>query len=284
MPAASVIVPHFEDLANLDVCLAALAAQDFTDFEVVVADNGSPSGSAAVAAVIAGRARLIVATERGAGAARNAGVAASTAPILAFTDADCVPARGWLTAGVAALAPADLIGGTMLVSVGDEARMTPAEAFERVFAFDNRTYVERKGFSVTANLFTRRAVFDDVGGFRPHVAEDADWCLRARDAGYRIAYAPGAVVAHPARRTWPELTRKWERLMRESAALHRARGGSMAGWIGRAWLLPVSIVAHLPRIGRSTALHRPRDRLAAAAVMARLRLWRLVVAHRLARS
>ena len=284
MAAVSVIVPHFEDLANLDTCLIALTAQDFADFDIVVADNGSTSGAAAVAATIAGRASLVIATERGAGAARNAGVAASTGSILAFTDADCVPETGWLGAGVAALANADLVGGAMRVSVADEARITPAEAFERVFAFDNRTYVERKGFSVTANLFTRRVVFDAVGGFRPHVAEDADWCLRARDAGYRITYAPDAVVAHPARQTWPELTRKWERLMRESAALHRARGGSPAGWLGRAWLLPVSIVAHLPKIAASAALSRPRDRLAAAVVMARLRLWRLVVAHRLARQ
>ncbi len=280
MTTVSVIVPHFEDLAGLDACLTALAAQDVTGFEIVVADNASPAGEAAVAAVVAGRAKLIVATERGAGAARNAGVAASTGDILAFTDADCVPDPGWLRAGIAALEGADLVGGAMRVSVADEARITPVEAFERVFAFDNRAYVERKGFSVTANLFTRRAVFDAVGGFRAHVAEDADWCLRARDAGYAIAYAPAAVVAHPARRTWPELTRKWDRLTREGAALHVARGGSPGAWLARSLLLPLSIVAHLPKVARSPALHRPRDRLAAAAVMARLRLWRLAAALR----
>ena len=279
--AISVVVPHFDDLGGLDACLAALAVQDFTGFDVIVADNGSSAGAATVTAVIAGRATLVVAPERGAGAARNAGVAASTGRVLAFTDADCVPDPGWLRAGVAALDRADLVGGAMRVSVADAPRLTAVEAFERVFAFDNRAYVERKGFSVTANLFTRRAVFDAVGGFRANVAEDVDWCLRARDAGYAIVYAPGAVVAHPARRTWPELTRKWERLTRERAALHTTRGGSTIAWLARAWLLPLSIVAHLPKIARSPALHRPRDRLAAATVMARLRLWRLAAAHRL---
>lgn len=284
MPRVSVIVPHYEDLASLGRCLDALAAQDFADFEIVVGDNASPSGLAAVEAVVAGRARVVVEPEKGAGAARNAAVAASAGAVLAFTDADCTPVPGWLAAGVAALAGADLVGGAMAVSVGDEAAITPVEAFERLFAFDNRAYVEAKGFSVTANLFTRRDVFDAVGGFRPAVSEDADWCLRARDAGYRIAYAPAALVAHPARRTWGELARKWDRLVRESHALHRARGGGTAAWLGRTWLLPASIPAHLPRILTSPRLVRPRDRLAAAGVMARLRLWRFALAHRLLRG
>ncbi len=281
VPGVNVIVPHFEDLANLGRCLEALDAQSFRDFATIVADNASPSGSAAVAAVIAGRATLVIAPERGAGAARNAGVAAATAPILAFTDADCMPDSGWLAAGVAALARADLVGGGMRVSFAEDAAPTPVEAFERVFAFDNRAYVEDKGFSVTANLFTRRDVFDAVGGFRAHMSEDADWCLRARAAGYRIAYAPAAVVAHPARRTWAELTRKWERLVRESAALHRAHGGGAAGWRLRIWALPLSAVAHLPKVLASSKLPRMTDRVAAAGILFRLRFWRFAATRRL---
>ena len=280
MIRVSVVIPHFDDLTGLARCLDAVAAQSGDGVEVIVADNGSPVGPEAVGAVIANRARIVVATERGAGAARNAGVAASSGAVLAFTDADCVPKPGWLAAGEAALAQADLVGGAMVVSVADEPALTPGEAFERVFAFDNRAYVEAKGFSVTANLFTRRSVFDAVGGFRPAVSEDADWCLRARDAGYRIAYAPAAVVAHPARRTWAALTGKWARLTREGAALHRARGGSRLAWAARTALLPLSIVAHLPRVVRSPALTGARDRWVAAGVLARLRLWRLAVSLR----
>src|SRR5688572_18224951 len=92
-PQVSVIVPHYGDLANLDRCLSALVRQTYPRerFEIVVADNGSPQGEAAVLQAIAGRARLTIVAEKGAGPARNGGVAVSQGRILAFTDADCRP-------------------------------------------------------------------------------------------------------------------------------------------------------------------------------------------------
>ncbi|MGD9714766.1 MAG: glycosyltransferase family 2 protein, partial [Thermomicrobiales bacterium] len=153
-PQISVIVPHFNDLSRLDQCLEALCRQTIERdrFEIIVADNGPPSGRAEVDAAIAGRARLADAPIPGAGPARNAGVALSRGEILAFTDCDCIPAPGWLTAGVAALDAADLVGGGMKVLVADEGRMTGTEAFETIFAFNNRRYVEEEHFSITANL------------------------------------------------------------------------------------------------------------------------------------
>jgi len=82
-PLVSVIVPHYRDLKALDRCLSAIVAQTYPKdrFEIVVADNASPEGEAALAAAIGGRARLVVVAERGAGPARNGGVAASRNPI-----------------------------------------------------------------------------------------------------------------------------------------------------------------------------------------------------------
>ncbi|MDB5423136.1 MAG: hypothetical protein JWQ29_552 [Phenylobacterium sp.] len=282
-PKISVIVPHFQDLDGLDRCLDALGRQTCPtrDFEIVVADNNSPAGEAAVAARIAGRARLVVVTEKGAGPARNGGVAASRGETLAFTDSDCVPEPGWLADGAAALAGFDLVGGRMRVLVDDEAHMTGPEAFEAVFAFDNETYVKRKGFTVTANLFCAHKVFDAVGGFRVGVSEDLEWGQRARAAGYRIGYAPGAVVGHPARRTWPDLQRKWQRLSAETFGLVVSAPGGRTRWLLRSFGLPLSAVAHTPKVLTSPALHTLRDRGRALAVLYRLRLWRFADALRL---
>ena len=63
-PFVSVIVPHFNDLGGLVLCLADLERQTWPRdrFEIVVADNASPQGEAAVAAAIDGRARLVIVT------------------------------------------------------------------------------------------------------------------------------------------------------------------------------------------------------------------------------
>ena len=205
LPRISVVVPHFEDLHGLGLCLDDLGRQTWPrdEVEVIVADNASPSGAAAVAAVIGGRARLVVVAEKGAGPARNGGAAVARGEILAFTDSDCRPEPGWLAEGVGALSRFDLVGGRMRVLVGDPERMAPAEAFEAVFAFNNEDYVNRQRFTVTANLLCGRAAFERVGGFRAGVSEDFEWCRRAEGLGYRLGYAPAAVVGHPARRTWP---------------------------------------------------------------------------------
>jgi GT2 family glycosyltransferase len=283
-PRVTVIIPHYNDPERLDLCLAALNRQDFTrdHFTIIVADNGSPTGEAALTERIAGRARLVIAGERGAGPARNAGVSASGTPILAFTDADCIPHPSWLSAGVAALDRYQLVGGQMTVLVDHDGPKNPTEAFECVFAFDNATYVRDKGFTVTANLFTTRGVFDAVGGFGAGMSEDLDWCHRATAQGFRLGYAADAIVGHPAREDWSALVHKWRRINAETWALKPPTLAHKFGWLVRSWLLPFSIIAHAPRIWASPSLTSSTDRIAALRGLVRLRLWRVVDAHRLA--
>ena len=281
VPAASVIVPHYNDLAALDACLRALEAQTYPrgQFEIVVADNHSPCGIDAVREIIAGRAKLVNVSEQGAGPTRNGGAAAASGKLLAFTDCDCLPEPGWLGAGLAALDRAEIVGGKMTVLVDRSRPLTAAEAFELVFAFDNRTYVEAKDFTVTANLFVRKADFERVGGFRVGVSEDQEWCLRAKRMGLRIAYADDAVVGHPARRTWGDFLKKWRRLVAEQYQITREWPFGRLRWMIKTWALPFSIIAHVPRVlasNRIDAGSKPKALMA----LARIRLWRFAEAHR----
>ena len=272
----SVVVPHFNDLANLDKCLSALAYQTVakSSFETIVSDNESSCGLKRVEQVIAGRARLVEVSERGAGPTRNGGADAARGEILAFTDSDCVPAPDWIAEGVAALANFDFVGGRVAVSVADEKNVTPTEAFEKVFAFDFERYINRKGFTGSGNLFVTRTIFDAVGGFRAGVSEDVDWSRRAIAKGYRLGYAPGAVVTHPARRNWKELRRKWERINRETFALEQQAPGGRLRWLLRTMLLPASAIAHAPRVMRCPQLNSRRERAGAMAVLFLSRAWR----------
>lgn len=283
-PQVSVIVPHFNDLANLDRCLGALQSQSLPKdrFEIIVADNGSSCGLDAVEALVNQRARVVPVAERGAGPARNGGASTARGEILAFIDSDCLPARNWLEEGLAALAGSDFVGGRVLVSVADERRMTPTEAFEKVFAFDFENYITRKGFTGSGNLFVPALVFDTVGGFRSAVSEDVDWSRRATSLGFRLGYASKAVVSHPARRNWDELRRKWVRINRETYGLMLQSPGGRLKWTGRTLLLPLSALIHAPRVLSTPRLSGLRDRAGALGVLFLSRMWRFGDALKLA--
>jgi glycosyltransferase involved in cell wall biosynthesis len=271
----SVIIPHYNDLDALDICLSTLVRQNFPSeqMEIIVADNASPQGRASVEEVVGNRARLIHVKNRGAGPARNGGVAASTGQILAFIDADCSADPDWLAQGVAALTKYDIVGGRVDVSVKDDNRMTAAEAFERVFAFDIENYLSRKGFVVTANLFCHRAVFDAVGDFGVGVSEDVDWCHRASACNFRIGYVPFALVSHRARRSWIELKNKWSRINSETYSLKMRGKNGRVSWILTSVILPASAFAHTPRVLMSERLQMTQ-KIAALGMLYKIRFWR----------
>ncbi len=277
-PTVSVIIPHYHDLKGLGLCLDALDAQTYPRerVEIVVADNNSPEGAAAVSETISGRAMLVVVTEKGAGPARNGGVEATSGAVLAFIDSDCVAEPDWLREGIAALSRHDVVGGRVRVLVRDPRHMSSAEAFERVFAFDFKTYIEKLGFTGAGNLFCRRTLFREVGGFRAAVSEDVEWSRRATSAGFTLGYAPRAVVGHPARTTWAQLKAKWKRVNSETFALLADSGNPRLRWAMRSALLPASAVVHTPRVILSRELSTFRDRAAALAMLYRLRIWRLI--------
>jgi GT2 family glycosyltransferase len=278
----SVIVPHLDDYENLDACLRLLQEQSFPSerTEIIVADNGSSRGLEAVRLLVGTRGRVVEAAERGAAPARNAGVGASKGEAIAFIDSDCRPDRLWLEEGLAELRLSDFVGGRVEVLVQDPLRMTAAEAFESVFAFQNERYVKDLNFSVTASMFVWRSVFDRVGGFENGVPEDLDWCLRARRKGYRIRFAAKSIVGHPARRTMPELRRKWRRLTLEWCEGARRDGKGPIFVLLRQWTVLMSIAPHALVALVSKRVSGTRNRIMAIGALAQIRTYRFLVAHR----
>lgn len=274
-PLISVIVPHLNDLQRLARCVEALNSQSLPRqaFEIIVADNGSDCGIASVERAAAG-ARVIAVHERGAGPARNGALALARGHILAFTDSDCVPDSNWLAEGRAALETSDIAGGNIRLTACNPARPTAVEAFEFVFAFNNQRYVERLGFSVTANLFAKRTVYDAIAGFQVGIPEDVDWCRRARQAGFRLSYAPRAVVDHPARHDMQELISKWQRLTAEAFGDLRMNGGTLWIWITKSAAVLVSPIFDATKVMTTRRLTGIAPRLAATVVLFRIRALR----------
>jgi glycosyltransferase involved in cell wall biosynthesis len=189
----SVVIPARNAAATIPRTLEALRTQDLDGpFEVIVVDNGSDDDTAAIAE----RAGVTVLRQGRArpGAARNRGVEAAAATRIAFTDADCFPEPGWLSAGLRALEDADLVQGAVVADP-----FTPRHPFDRTVEFGGATALFE-----TANLFVRRDAFERAGGFSDWAAaaidepfgEDAVFGWDAQRRGARVAFAPGARVAH----------------------------------------------------------------------------------------
>lgn len=251
-PLVSVIVPHYNDLTNLASCLESLRRQRYIHerFEVIVADNNSAGGVAAVER-IAPDVTVVPAPEQGAGPARNAGAAAAQGTYLAFLDSDCSADENWLQEGIAALRHYDYVGGHVITTVNGMEPLTQAEAFEAVFAFDFEKYILKDKFSGSGNLFVPKVIFEQVGGFRAGVAEDIDWCHRANAMGFRLGYAERAIVYHAARREWSELTKRWDRVMLEMIRLAMERPRWRLRWAIYTTAVAVSPLAHWLHIARS---------------------------------
>jgi glycosyltransferase involved in cell wall biosynthesis len=194
-PTVSVIVPARDAAATVAATMEALAAQDFEgEWELILVDDGSSDGTVHVARAAGSRPLTVLESGgHGAAEARNRGVRAARAPLIAFTDADCAPAPGWLAAGVAALDRAELVQGKVVPD--PEQPLGP---------FDRTLWVAAaRGFFETANLFVRRELFERVGYFeewlriggRPF-AEDLWFGWRAVRAGASTAFEPSALVHH----------------------------------------------------------------------------------------
>lgn len=198
----SVVVPAYNAAETIGKTIAALAAQDLAEpYEVIVVDDGSGDETVAIAEGTPGPIRVIRQDHQGPGPGRNRGVGEARADLIAFTDADCFPTRGWLRAGLAALKTADLVQGKVI-----------ADAKARRGPYDRTVWVlNESGLYETANLFIRRDLFLRLGGFEDWLparigkplAEDVWLGWRARRAGARTAFSEEALVHHAVFRRGP---------------------------------------------------------------------------------
>ena len=210
--SVSVVIPHLNQAQALARCLASLAAGTEVPDEVVVVDNGSHELPVAVCEATG--ARLLQEPTPGPGPARNRGAATTTGEVLAFIDADCLADPRWIAAIRAGFADpaAEILGGDVRIAYTDPERLTLLEAYESIYAYRMDIYIRRDGFTGTGNLAVRRPVLEAVGPFAGlGVAEDIDWGKRATAAGHRITYVPEMRAYHPARTSFSDLLRKWDR-------------------------------------------------------------------------
>jgi glycosyltransferase involved in cell wall biosynthesis len=254
----SIVIPVKDGAAVLPGQLAALAAQEVGEpWEVIVADNGSVDGLAALVAEWTDRIpglRLVDAAGRaGVSHARNVGARAARGDRILFCDADDQVAPGWVAALGGALTAHPAVGGAL-----DRRRLSDAASL--------RPGLDRSSglnpwpgfwpFASGANCGVRAEVLAAVGGFDEDFragADDVDLSWRLHRLGSEPVFVPGAVVHYRERRGWRAAARQAFGYGRQDARLHRRfRGAGMpaSGW-GRGLRSWTHLVVQAPRYGRT---------------------------------
>ena len=219
-PFISVIIPVFNDGERLQLCLTALAQQTYarSQFEVIVVDNGSEPIDP-IKAAVEPYDNIILTFEPtpGSYAARNQGLTLARGEVIAFTDADCIPAPDWLEKGLLHLQQTpncgQVVGKVQLFFTNPQAP-TPVELYESVTAFSQVNLLKRFHGGATANVFTWRHVVDEIGKFDTQLRSggDMEWGSRIYIRGYQQVYAEEFLVQHPARASFRELYTRTRRI------------------------------------------------------------------------
>lgn len=230
-PSVDVIIPAYNESEVIRDCLQSFVSQTYSNFRVHFIDDQSTDDTKAIiqeyVAQDPQRFHLHEFGKVGPGKARNLVAYNSTAEILAFTDADCIPQNQWIEELVLGFLDTKVAstGGPHLAPIQSNPFQLSVERFLKraspLIAFYKRSgneIVETR-HNPLCNVAYRRDIFARLRGFREDLfpGEDVEMDQRITDAGYRITYNPKAVVFHHR----PESIERWNRVMH---AYGRAQG------------------------------------------------------------
>jgi cellulose synthase/poly-beta-1,6-N-acetylglucosamine synthase-like glycosyltransferase/exo-beta-1,3-glucanase (GH17 family) len=256
-PTMSVVICAYNAAATLDECLVHTCALDYPGLEILVVDDGSTDGTAAIAARH-DRAVLLSVPHAGLSVARNAGWVAAAGELVVYLDSDAYPSPEW--PWYVALAFDDPrvggAGGPNVPPVGDllgaaQVAQAPGGPVHVLVTDDRAEHVPG------CNMAFWREVLQEVDGFDPvymAAGDDVDACWKVLDAGWEIGFHPAALVWHHRRAGLRSYLRQ-QRGYGRSEALVEARhpdrfnSAGSARWRGRIYNPALPAVTR-PRIYR----------------------------------
>ena len=201
-PVVSVVVPTSNRAGYLEVTLASLSAQRLdAPFEVLaVVDRASEAARSVIAA--AGVRSLERVGPPGPNAARNTGIRAASADLVALVDDDVYAPPGWLDAivsGAARFPDADAFGGPIRARFEGPAPRACGREQPPITTLDLGPRDRTVELVWSANMALRRDAFERVGPFDerfPTGGDEEDWLRRLAAAGGTVVYLADAALDH----------------------------------------------------------------------------------------
>jgi len=257
VPDVSVVIPSWNSARTIGGCLDALLSQETTlDYEVLVVDSGTDD-TATIVARYAPRVQLIRSPARlFPGPARNLGLRQARAPLVAFTDTDCLPDPGWIEAlHKASLGGAALADGARLQAVGGRILNGTPESlcgtalYLTEFVEFAGTATRRYASIPSCNLAWPRALLQQHGPF-PEVFWGEEYILNTR-LPEQVLFVPAMVVRHVNRTGFRETVRHAAKVGRGAALSRRLTG--QHGFLFRVPLLiPLLFFFRFLKIGQKS--------------------------------
>jgi glycosyltransferase involved in cell wall biosynthesis len=201
----SCIVPVFNGERFLQEALDSILAQTYAPLEVVVVDDGSTDGTAAVLAKYDESVRVFRKANAGPAAARNTGIAAARGEFIAFLDSDDI----WHAEKLARQMSRFEVRPDLSACITHIQNFFMPELSEEEKQLRRHPRSQPIAGYSSVTLLARRTLFDAVGLFDETLkhGDDTDWFLRARAAGAAIDVLPEVLVsrrlhAHNRSRQW----------------------------------------------------------------------------------
>ena len=199
MPRVSVIIPTYNHRDYVLLALESVFAQTFTDYEIIVVNDGSPDGTAELLRPLAenGRVRYIEQPNAGQAAARNRGLAEASGEFIAFLDDDDLwpPDKlAWQVEALDANPDMCLIAGAARVFNGDNPEICIWND-----ADDELTIAklcESNPMTSPGQTLIRRHALDAIGGLREDIWGADDWDLYFRLARQGRQFRQKRIALH----------------------------------------------------------------------------------------
>lgn len=237
-PLVSVIVPAYNEEKVLANCVRSILRSDYSQLELVIVDDGSTDGTAALMAKLADedpRVTAVTQPNAGKGAALNTGIARSSGEVLFFVDADGLFAASTVDEMLRGF-HSDRIGAVC----GDDRPINLDRVLTRMLTILSHvgTGLIRRALVVLRSLLIvsgnigafPRSIIEEVGGFREDtVGEDLELTWRVQRAGYQVEFRPTALVYAESPSTLRGLWRqrvRWARGLLQTMRVHRGAIGN----------------------------------------------------------